>query len=137
MQALRERFGPAYEQPTAVPLLTPGCNLPAKTVIHVVGPIVEYRLTARHERELADCCRNVLSLCEERGLRTVAFCCISTGVFRFPPDRAAKITVETVTDWLSAHPDTVDRVIFNVFSGAGLARCEAMLKQRCFRNLQR
>ena len=115
MSQLRFQHGSDYEQPTAVPMLTEGYNLPAKKVIHIVGPIVEHALTARLERELADCYRNTLDLCRENALRSVAFCCISTGVFRFPGERAAEIAVKTVTDWLDAHPGAMDRVIFNVF----------------------
>ena len=59
--------------------------------------------------------RNTLDLCAANCIRSVAFCCISTGVFRFPNKRAAEIAVRTVTDWLTAHPDGTDRVIFNVF----------------------
>ena len=115
MHALRETYGPEYEQPTAVPMLTDGYNLPAKHVIHIVGPVVSGALTAELKQDLADCYRNTLDLCEESGIRSVAFCCISTGVFRFPNRQAAKIAVQTVTDWLAAHPGAVDRVIFNVF----------------------
>ncbi len=116
MNRLREEYGPDYEQPTAVPMLTDGYCLPAKKVIHVVGPIVSGRLTPALERDLADCYSNVLELCRENGLRSVAFCCISTGVFRFPPDRAAGIAVRTVEQWLDEHGGAVDRVIFNVFT---------------------
>ena len=115
MNQLRLRYGPNYEQPTAVPMLTDAYNLPAKKVIHVVGPIVESRLTEVLENKLAACYRNVLDICLEQGLKTVAFCCISTGIFRFPNRRAAEIAVQTVTEWLSAHSGSLDRVIFNVF----------------------
>ena len=54
-------------------------------------------------------------MCAENGLRSVAFCCISTGVFRFPNKKAAEIAVKTVSDWLSENPDKIERVIFNVF----------------------
>ena len=90
-------------------------NLPAKKVIHIVGPIVEYGLTEEHEEKLAECYRNTLDMCAENGLRSVAFCCISTGVFHFPGERAAEIAVQTVTKWLSEHEGQMDRVIFNVF----------------------
>lgn len=115
MTLLRERYGMDYEQPTAVPMLTDAYNLPAKKIVHIVGPIVEYRLTPRLENDLAACYRNTLDLCEQNGLRSVAFCCISTGVFRFPNQRAAEIAVETVTEWIKGHPSAVDRIIFNVF----------------------
>ena len=115
MGQLRERYGRSYEQPTAVPMLTDAYNLPAKKVVHIVGPIVQGRLTRELEQKLADCYTNTLALCAENGLRSVAFCCISTGVFRFPGDRAAEIAVRTVRDWLVSHEGAVDRVIFNVF----------------------
>jgi len=115
MNRLRAQYGPDYEQPTAVPMLTDGYNLPAKKVIHIVGPIVEDALTDAVERDLADCYKNTLDLCRKNGLRSVAFCCISTGVFRFPGERAAEIAVKTVSDWLIAHPGAMDRVVFNVF----------------------
>lgn len=116
MEALRQRYGRDYEQPTAVPMLTDAYNLPSKKVIHVVGPIVYDRLTSAHRQALADCYTNTLDLCAAKGLGSVAFCCISTGVFRFPGQEAAGIAVETVTQWLMAHPDAMDRVIFNVFT---------------------
>ena len=115
METLRKQYGPDYEQPTAVPMLTDAFNLPAKKVIHIVGPIVEDRLTSALEKALADCYSNTLDICLENGLKSVAFCCISTGVFRFPGRRAAEIAVETVKDWMTGHPGVMDRVIFNVF----------------------
>ena len=115
MNALREKYGPDYEQPTAMPMLTDGYNLPAKKVIHIVGPIVTGRLTKDLEQDLADCYRNTLDLCLEKDIRSVAFCCISTGVFRFPNQRAAEIAVRTVTAWADKHPGGMERVIFNVF----------------------
>ena len=115
MKKMRARYGRDYEQPTAVPMLTDAYNLPAKKVIHVVGPIVQDDLTPELEQDLADCYTNTLELCAENDLRSVAFCCISTGVFRFPNKRAAEIAVHTVKEWLEAHPGKMDRVIFNVF----------------------
>lgn len=115
MNELRIKYGRNYEQPTAVPMLTDAYNLPAKKVIHIVGPIVQYRLTPGLEENLADCYRNTLNICAENGLKSVAFCCISTGVFCFPNKRAAEIAVETVTEWLKKNPGMIERVIFNVF----------------------
>jgi len=115
MNELRIRYGRDYEQPTAVPMLTDAYNLPAKKVVHVVGPIVQYRLTPELEKDLADCYRNTLDMCAGNGLKSVAFCCISTGVFRFPNKRAAEIAVSTVTEWLHSNPGKGERVIFNVF----------------------
>jgi O-acetyl-ADP-ribose deacetylase (regulator of RNase III) len=69
----------------------------------------------------------VLDLCVENGLSTVAFCCLSTGVFRFPNDRACELAVKTVTDWLDAHPGKMKRVIFNVFKDEDKGLYEAEL----------
>ncbi len=115
MNLLRMKYGRDYEQPTAVPMLTDAYNLPAKKVVHIVGPIVNYKLTSVLEKDLADCYRNTLDMCAKNGLKSVAFCCISTGVFHFPNHRAAEIAVQTVTDWLSENPGKMERVIFNVF----------------------
>ena len=115
MNQLRERYGSDYEQPTAAPMLTDAYNLPAKKVIHIAGPIVEYELTPELEKDLADCYLNTLDMCLDNNLRSVAFCCISTGVFHFPNKRAAQIAVSAVDSWLSQHPGAMERVIFNVF----------------------
>ena len=127
MKALRAKYGPDYEQPTAVPMLTDAYNLPARKVIHIVGPIVSGPLTKSLEQDLADCYWNTLDLCLENGIRSVAFCCISTGVFHFPNKRAAQIAVKAVTDWLNAHPEAIERVIFNVFKNEDKAYYEAEL----------
>ena len=115
MEKLREKYGRDYEQPTAIPMLTEGYNLPAKKVVHIVGPIVSGVLTSDLEKDLADCYTNTLDMCMENNLKSIAFCCISTGVFHFPNKRAAEIAVSTVEEWLKAHPDSLERVIFNVF----------------------
>jgi len=128
MKKLRAEYGPDYEQPTAIPMLTDGYNLPAKKVVHIVGPIVQGRLTKDLEQDLADCYKNTLDLCLENELKSAAFCCISTGVFHFPNKRAAEIAVKTVTVWLKAHPLALERVIFNVFKDEDKAYYEAELQ---------
>ena len=128
MRKLRAEYGPDYEQPTAVPMLTDGYNLPAKKVVHIVGPIVQGRLTKDLEQDLADCYKNTLDLCLENELKSVAFCCISTGVFHFPNKRAAEIAVKTVTDWMEQHPKALERVVFNVFKDEDKAYYEAELQ---------
>ena len=128
MRKLRAEHGPGYEQPTAVPMLTDGYNLPAKKVVHIVGPIVQGRLTKDLEQDLADCYKNTLDLCLESELKSVAFCCISTGVFHFPNKRAAEIAVKTVADWMKQHPAAMERVIFNVFKDEDKAYYEAELQ---------
>lgn len=115
MDQLRSRYGQDYEQPTAVPMLTDAYNLPAKKVIHIVGPIVQNELTPELEKNLADCYLNTLDMCLDQDLKSVAFCCISTGIFHFPNKRAAQIAVSTVDRWLLQHPGSMERVIFNVF----------------------
>ena len=126
MRRLRALHGAGYRQPTAVPMLTDGYNLPARHVVHIVGPIVSGALTAAHERALADCYANTLDLCAQNGLSSVAFCCISTGVFRFPPERAAHIAAQAVERWLDAHAGAMHRVIFNVFTDQDRAYYEAI-----------
>ena len=105
-----------HEEPTGTAKITPGYNLPARYVIHTVGPLVSGWLTGKDKELLASCYRSVLSTASGHQLESVAFCCISTGVFHFPQDKAAEIAVCTVRGWLDAHPETsVRRVIFNVF----------------------
>ena len=128
MRILKNKYGNNYEQPTAIPLLTDAYNLSAKKVIHIVGPIVNGILTAKHEKLLADCYKNTLDLCRENGLKTVAFCCISTGVFSFPNKRAAEIAVETVKQWLTENQGEMDRVIFNVFKDEDKGYYEELIK---------
>ena len=127
MKELRTRYGRDYEQPTAVPMLTDAYNLPAKKVIHIVGPIVQGRLTSELEKDLADCYRNTLDLCQDNNLKSVAFCCISTGVFHFPNQRAAEIAVQTVKSWLSEHSGVMERIIFNVFKDEDLQIYRSLL----------
>ncbi len=105
-----------HEEPTGQAKITPAYNLPCKYVIHTVGPIVNGRLTARHEEQLASCYRSCLALAEKKGLGSIAFCCISTGVFGFPQKRAAQIAVRTVREYKAAANSKIE-VIFNVFKG--------------------
>ncbi len=112
-QEIMRRQG--HEEPAGRAKITPGFNLPSRYVIHTVGPIVNGPLTQAHEELLASCYRSCLDLAKENSVGSIAFCCISTGVFAFPQQRAAEIAVRTVTEWLAEHPDSVNRVIFNVF----------------------
>ncbi len=103
-----------HEEPTGQAKITPAYNLPCRYVIHTVGPIVNGPLTARHEELLASCYRSCLALAEEKGLCSIAFCCISTGVFGFPQRRAAQIAVKTVREYKETAQSKIE-VIFNVF----------------------
>ena len=104
-----------HDEPTGGAKITPAYNLPCKTVIHTVGPIVSGRLTKQDEAQLASCYRSCLTLAEENALTSIAFCCISTGEFHFPQERAAEIAVQTATDYLHEHASKI-KVIFNVFT---------------------
>lgn len=99
--------------PVGGALVTDAYNLPCRRVIHTVGPIVEGPVTPGDEAALRSCYISCLEAAEAEGLRTVAFCCISTGEFRFPNRPAAEIAVSTVRGFLAEHPDM--RVVFDVF----------------------
>lgn len=103
-----------HEEETGKAKITPAYNLPCKYVIHTVGPIVQGSLTKKHEELLASCYKSCLDMAAENGVKSIAFCCISTGVFMFPNERAAEIAVETVRNWLSEIGSDM-KVVFNVF----------------------
>lgn len=93
--------------------ITQGYNLPARHVIHTVGPIIPDGIpTKEQEEQLAQCYRSCLDLAEQNGLESIAFCCISTGVFHFPNQRAAEIAIETVKSY-PRH--SLKTIVFNVF----------------------
>ena len=104
-------------QPTGGAEITPAFNLPAKYVIHTVGPIVRTpQPTVRDRHLLASCYRSCLECAEAYGLTSIAFCCISTGEFRYPNREAAEVAVETVGRYFERHPDSsINTVVFNVF----------------------
>ena len=100
---------------TGEAIITKGYNLPCKYVIHTVGPIIPTGVpTKEQEQQLADCYLNSLHLAEANGCRSIAFCCISTGEFRFPNRRAAEIAVATIKAFLSSHITQL-QILFNVF----------------------
>ena len=103
-----------HEEPTGQAKLTPAFNLPCRYVLHTVGPIVTGHVTARDRTLLASCYCACLTKAAEAGLESIAFCCISTGVFCFPNEDAAEIAVQTVKEFLQT-PTTIKKVIFNVF----------------------
>ena len=104
-----------HPEPAGRAKLTGGYNLPARYVLHTVGPVVGRWVTWKDRRELASCYRACLELAAEHGLRSVAFCCISTGEFHFPNQEAAEIAVKTVREFLDRQAASIERVIFNVF----------------------
>lgn len=103
-----------HEEATGQAKITPAYNLPCKYVIHTVGPIVQGKLTAEHERLLTSCYRSCLEVADENDADSIAFCCISTGVFMFPNERAAEIAVETVKAYRQETGSRI-KVVFNVF----------------------
>ena len=116
-----------YEEPTGQAKITPAYNLPCDYVIHTVGPIVQGRLTKDHEALLESCYRNSLAIADENSVDSIAFCCISTGVFMFPNERAAEIAVETVRKYKEENNSSI-KVIFNVFKDEDAAIYHRLLK---------
>lgn len=104
-----------YLEPTGCAKVTGAYNLPSRFVVHTVGPIANGRPTDAHRRELERCYVSCLDAAAASGLRQIAFCCISTGVFGFPQPEAARIAVSSVRAWLDACPDACMQVLFNVF----------------------
>ena len=119
-----------HPEPNGRAKLTKGYNLPARFVLHTVGPIVQGRVTSRDREELAFCYRSCLELAAEHGLESVAFCCISTGEFHFPNQQAAEIAVETVTGFLK-QDISIKKVIFNVFKDIDETIYRRILNANC------
>ena len=117
-----------HEEPTGKAKITAGYNLPARHILHTVGPIVQWGLTEEDKELLADCYRSCLKLAADSGLESVAFCCISTGVFGFPQKPAAQIAVRTVKECLDRDP-RIRKVIFNVFKDEDLRIYQKFLKE--------
>lgn len=103
-----------HEEPTGQAKITPAYNLPCKYVLHTVGPIIYGRVTQKDCDLLAGSYRSCLELAAQNNLESVAFCCISTGEFHFPKERAAQIAVQTVREFLKKET-SVKKVLFNVF----------------------
>ena len=103
-----------YGEPTGQAKITNAYNLPCKYIIHTVGPIISYKLTSEDCELLANCYRSCLNLAAKNNLESIAFCCISTGEFHFPNDKAAQIAIKTVEEFMKKDT-SVKKVIFNVF----------------------
>ena len=116
-----------HPEPAGQAKITRAYNLPCDYVLHTVGPIVEGPLTPEHERLLASCYRACLALAETYGVESIAFCCVSTGVFHFPPERAAEIAVETVRRY-KRETNSRMKVIFNVFKDTDNAIYQRLLR---------
>ncbi len=121
--AIMRRQG--HEEPTGQAKITKGYNLPAKHVLHTVGPIITGPVTEDDRELLASCYRSCLRLAEENGLKSVAFCCISTGVFRFPRKEAARIAVDTVREYLKT--GGMEKIVFCVHGDENLRIYQKLL----------
>ncbi len=101
---------------TGAAKITRAYNLPSDFIIHTVGPIVpDHRPTPDQALELANCYTSCLSLAANAGIKSIALCGISTGVFGYPPEQAARIALQTVAGWLATNPDAIDHVVFNTY----------------------
>lgn len=103
------------EEPNGNARLTKGYNLPSKYVIHTVGPIVNRNVTKENIEDLTNCYKSSLELARHNNIRTIAFPCISTGLFHFPKESAAKIAINTIKDYLFKYPDAFDKIVFNTY----------------------
>lgn len=107
------------EEETGKAKITPAFNLPCRYVLHTVGPMVGWRLTQKDKDLLASCYRSCLELAQQNRLKSVAFCCISTGEFHFPNDKGAEIAIQTVKEFQERTQSKIE-VIFNVFKETDL-----------------
>ena len=117
LECARMMEGQGHPEPTGMAKVTDAFNLPSRHVIHTVGPIAEGFATDTDKALLANCYTSCLDAAVDAGCESIAFCCISTGVFGFPQDEAAKIAVDKVMAWLDFHAAEIE-VIFNVFLSA-------------------
>ena len=108
-----------HEEETGKAKITSGYNLPTKYILHTVGPIIQWKVTKEDEDLLASCYTECLKLAADTGVESIAFCCLSTGVFCFPQQRAAEIATDTVKQYLDKD-SRIKKVIFNVFKDEDL-----------------
>lgn len=114
MECARIMAGQRKEEATGKAKITKAYNLPCRYVLHTVGPIIYGTVTKTDCELLAGCYRSCLELAAAYGLKSVAFCCISTGEFHFPNELAAEIAIQTVRTWQQQNSNRIE-VIFNVF----------------------
>ena len=117
-----------YNLETGKAIITNGYNLPSKYVIQTVGPIIENKVVENKKEELANCYKNSLKLAIDNGIRTIAFPCISTGVFRFPKELASIIALKTVDELITSYKDKIDKVVFNLWSDEDVKIYEKNIK---------
>ena len=113
-----------HGEPTGHAKITPAYNLPCDYILHTVGPIVRGKVTENDRELLASCYRECLKIAQENGIKSVAFCCISTGVFHFPNELAAEIAIKAVKEFKKN-----TEVIFNVFKDDDRRIYQKLLRQ--------
>jgi O-acetyl-ADP-ribose deacetylase (regulator of RNase III) len=119
-----------HPEPTGSAKLTKAYNLPSNFIIHTVGPIINTgTVTPEDEYHLASCYQSCLQLANENKVKSIAFCCISTGEYRFPNQHAAEIAVKTVREYFTLSPDTgIEEVVFNVYKDIDFSIYSKLLK---------
>lgn len=117
-----------HEEKTGKAKITPAFNLPCKYIIHTVGPIISEHLTKKDEELLASCYRSCLELAEKNKIKSIAFCCISTGEFHFPNYRATEIAIQTINEYKVQTKSRME-VIFNVFKNKDASIYKTLLKK--------
>lgn len=117
-----------FSEKTGGAKITPAYNLPCKYIIHTVGPIVDFKLTEKNCKNLYSCYTSCLKLAEENGIKSIAFCCISTGEFRFPNVKAAEIAINAVKAYKAETKSKIE-VIFNVFKNRDKEIYEQLLTE--------
>ena len=108
-----------HEEPAGQAKITPAFNLPSKYILHTVGPVIGGAVRKQDCEALTSCYRSCLELAVKNNCQSIAFCCISTGEFHFPNEKAAEIAIQTVTSFLNTRKENI-RVIFNVFKDIDL-----------------
>ncbi len=102
------------EEPTGKAKITKAYNLPCRYILHTVGPIIYDKVTQKDCKLLSECYRSCLELAATYQLKSIAFCCISTGEFHFPNEKAAQIAIQAVQDYQKKNQNGLE-VVFNVF----------------------
>ncbi|HME52887.1 MAG TPA: protein-ADP-ribose hydrolase [Candidatus Lokiarchaeia archaeon] len=118
-----------FPEPTGLAKITRAYNLPSRFILHTVGPVYSSTSSILAGEQLALCYRSCLDLASQLpAIRSIAFCSISTGVFGFPKQEAARIALAEVGRWLQDHPGRMDVIVFNVFSTGDLQPYQALLE---------
>lgn len=106
--------------PNGEVVLTDSYNLPSKYIIHTVGPKINNAVTEQDRKDLKNCYYNSLELAKEKGLKSIAFPCIATGIYGFPQKEASRIAIKTIIDYIKENKNTFEHIIFNVFKDKDL-----------------